>query len=215
MLKQGLVALGLCLLAQPAWAAGCAPTSLVKAVSHLATPGLPENAFARKPKTVYRQGATRLRLEESEDVDQGLHLLTVINEPDVWQVNLADNTAKHFVDRAPQQRTTAGVIGGGPGMPAKFGELEYGCEAAFARTYGQKSDERRSLGGRLVDTYVVAEGPQRLELFMDPAGAPVRITYQVGRQILAVVDYDSYEASLPDQPQLFAQPTGLNYVEAQ
>lgn len=212
MLKQCVVALGLCLLAQPSWAAGCAPTRLVKAVSHVSTPGLAENAFARKPKTVYRQGATMLRLEEAEDVDQGLHVLTVVNEPNIWVVNLADNTGKHLVDRGPDPRASASVIGGGP---PKFSELEYGCEADFARTYGQKSDKPRSLAGRVLDTYVVVEGTHRLEMLMDPAGAPVRITYQYGRQLLAVIDYDSYEANLPDQPQLFAQPTGLNYVEAQ
>ena len=51
-------------------------------------------SFATKPKTMYRAGNGHCRTEESPDIEQGLHGLMIVNEPDVWMLNLLTTPEK-------------------------------------------------------------------------------------------------------------------------
>src|SRR5712692_8492024 len=91
----------LVLPASVAWAAECAPEKMVRIVTRDATPGIDPQSFAALPKTLYRVGNARGRVEEMPDAARGVHGLIVVNEPDGWIVNLHDKSGRHVVDPGP------------------------------------------------------------------------------------------------------------------
>ena len=70
--------------------------------------GVPAEA---QPKVLYRSGRLHLRDEQPPDPDQGRHMLVVVSAPDVWIVNRADATGRHFVDPDPTPGVHAGRSG--------------------------------------------------------------------------------------------------------
>jgi hypothetical protein len=81
-------------------------------------------------------------VDEERDAKNGIHGRTIINEPDAWLINLADNTAKHFVDQGPTLNCRLPIFALDPGMAkSKIGELEFGRELEFFRENGAKSVE--------------------------------------------------------------------------
>lgn len=69
------------------------PDMMTKLTVRLQSPDIPEESFAAKPKTMYRTGNGYCRTEELPDPEQGIHGLMIINEPDVWMVNLLTKAA--------------------------------------------------------------------------------------------------------------------------
>src|SRR2546427_390751 len=67
----------LVLPASLAWAAECAPEKMVRIVTRDATPGIDPQSFAALPKTLYRIGNARGRVEEMPDAARGVHDLLV------------------------------------------------------------------------------------------------------------------------------------------
>src|ERR1700733_11064825 len=68
------------------------PESMTKLSVRLQSPQIPEESFAAKPKIMYRAGNGYCRTEELPDTEHGVHGLMIINEPDVWMVNLLAKT---------------------------------------------------------------------------------------------------------------------------
>src|SRR4051794_21069078 len=83
-----------------ALAGGGGPT-MTKVVLRDATPGVDPRSFAASPRTVYRVGDKKLRLEERPNPATGLHLLSVSDAPHAWLADLASKTVQHVVDPAP------------------------------------------------------------------------------------------------------------------
>ena len=84
--------------------ADCNPPGLFRIVTANASPGIPKDSFAGKPKVTYRAGNGLVRSEEMADTAGGIHQLSVINWPDVWVVNLLDKTGEHIVDDSQEIR---------------------------------------------------------------------------------------------------------------
>src|ERR1700681_679643 len=62
---------------------------------------VPQDNFARKPKTIYRAGSTYCRVEEAPDPEHNIRSLLIVNEPNAWMVNLATKAARHTVESWP------------------------------------------------------------------------------------------------------------------
>jgi hypothetical protein len=60
---------------------------MTKLTVHLLSPDIRQESFAAKPKTMYRFAKAYCRTAEAPDLENGIHGLTVIHEPDVWMVN--------------------------------------------------------------------------------------------------------------------------------
>jgi hypothetical protein len=54
----------------------------------------------RSRNLMYRTGNGFCRAEELPDPEYGIHGLAIINEPEIWIVNLLSKTAQHYVDPA-------------------------------------------------------------------------------------------------------------------
>ena len=121
-----------------------------------------------------------------------------------------DRTGRHLVDPGPTFFAAAPIIAG-QGVPAAFAELEFGCEAAFARGRGREAGSR-VVGGKTARIFALQSGDRRLEILLNERGEPAEVAYyQAGRTVL-VIRYDIYETGLPDNPALFQKPTGITFT---
>lgn len=203
--------LALALCASAAQAEVCAPRTLTRVVTREVTPQLPATHFARLPKTLYRLGAGRARVEEAPDKVQGIHMVVVIAEPDVWFANREDGSGRHVVDTGPTYDVHMPIFAGA-GLPRPIADIEFGCEAEFARAH-MPDTEQAGAGSRLT-AHVLRQGDYLLRLVLDAKGRPTEASLRRGGAILMSVAYDAFEAGLPDDPKLFVPPEGVAFVEA-
>jgi hypothetical protein len=94
---------------------------------------MPAESFAAKPKIYWRASNQYCRIDEEPDPKNGTYGRMIINEPDVWLVNLADNTARHVVDPGPTFNCRLPIFATDEEMAkSKIGELEFGRELESA-----------------------------------------------------------------------------------
>jgi hypothetical protein len=115
------------------------PTKMTHLIVQMSGTDIPVGSFAAKPKVYWRALNQYCRVDEERDPENGIHGTLVMNEPDVWMVNLADNTAKHLVDQGPTFNCKLPIFAFDPEMAkSKIGELEFGRELEFFRANGAK-----------------------------------------------------------------------------
>jgi hypothetical protein len=195
-------------------AAVCAPTSLVHIVVTAVTPGISAGSFEAQPRSIYRFGPDKLRIEEAPDPANAIHGLIVNAEPDIWMVNLFDGSGKHIVDPGPTFNVVApvfGIEGIAPGLLA----LEFGCEAEYIAANAPAPVRSEQVGASRYQVYRVAEGTDAVEILeLSGSAAPsfARL-YHRGRLALAL-RYDLFTPGLPMDPKLFVRPSGVRFTEA-
>jgi hypothetical protein len=189
----------------------CAPEKLMRIVTHDVTPSVALESFLRKPKTLYRMGTKYGRVEEPSNPRTGIHLLVVVNEPDVWMVNLRDRTGRHIVDPGPTFNFRAPVFEK-EGMPPLLETLELGCERAFLKANGAKLGSSDTVRGRRCALHSVELGDFRVALCLDTATEkPMRASVYERNLLLFAMEYDTYQDDLAPDPTLFAQPRGITF----
>src|SRR6185369_10472300 len=67
--------------------------------------------FAGQPRVMYIAEHAFGRVEEAPDPEQGIHGLIIVNEPNVWMLNLADYSGRHMVDRHPPTNLRLPIFG--------------------------------------------------------------------------------------------------------
>jgi hypothetical protein len=153
------LALIICLLA------GCcvaqqAPETMKKIEVILQSPDVPAGSFAAKPKVMYRAGNRYCRIEEAADLEQGIHGLLIINEPDYWMVNLLTKTAKHGIDPGPTFNCRMPIFPDSSGL-----ELEFGNELAYFKNKGATPQQGPVLQTKQTTAYNLDLGDFSLTLF--------------------------------------------------
>jgi hypothetical protein len=187
--------------------AKCAPKYVLRIVI-AAAGGADIPPFALRPKTIYRSGERLGRVEEEKNPESGLHLLVVVNEPDVWIVNRSDMTGQHGVDAGPSFLFRAPIV---PSLTSDYWKnFELGCEVPFMKAAGSESVAVEG-GGRMFTHR--AEGITA-RLYVDGKDVPTRVEVAGPDLELAIV-YRAFE-ELRDAPaDLFAKPAGVKFVEEQ
>ncbi len=211
-MKSLILALAASLAATPSLAATCAPAALTKLVTRAVGPDIAPGSFRAAPVTLYRQGERFVRTEEAADPARKVHLLIVAAAPDVWFVNRLDKSGRHIVDPGPTYDVHVPIVTG-VGVSAKFTELEFGCEAAFAKGRGYEAGVRL-VDGRSARIFAMTDGLQRLEILLSARDEPVEVAYFQGARQLLTIRYDLFQTGLPDNPALFAKPAGVTYQAA-
>ncbi len=208
-MKSCGLAILIALIGAPAVAATCAPPTLTRIVTRSVGPDIARGSFRAEPIILYRKGEKYLRNEEAPDPAQRVHLIMIVAEPDIWVVNLMDKTGKHMVDPGPTFVAHAPIVAG-QGVPPAFMELEFGCEAAFARARGREAGVR-TVSDKTARIYALQEGDRRLEILLTDGGVPAEVAYYQGAQTILTIRYDAYETGLPDDPALFQKPAGVTF----
>jgi hypothetical protein len=192
---------------QPA-AADCSEGKMLYLKIALEAPDVPADSFAAKPKVTYLLGTRYSRTEELPDPAQELHLLLVVNEPDVWMVNLVDHTGKHIVDPGPV------FIVNTPVMPdvdsPHWKPLQIGRELAFMKSVAA----RRTAGSPDADgtsVYTHTFEGITAQLYVSKRNVPTKMVVRrpQGGFTLKYLEYDCRSPDLS----LFQRPAGIIYRE--
>lgn len=217
-MRETAKALTIIALASTAGFGQQSPETMVKLAVSLQSPGIPEESFAAKPKTMYRAGNGYCRTEELPDPEHGIQGLMILNEPDAWMVNRITKTARHFVDPGPTFNCHLPIFRGeqlksATDMKDPILELEFGQELDYFKGKGVTPREGQVLREKPTTVYAVDVGDSQLFLFT--TGTPER-PWAVARQhgnVREIFWYASYE-QLPFDPKLFAKPVDVKIEEA-
>ena len=211
-MKSALI-LALSLLGTQAAAATCAPAGLVHIVTREVTPGIDPKSFNAKPVSLFRQGARRSRLEEQPDEANRSQALAVIDEPNIWMVNLTDRTGRHIIDPGPELAAHASVFAD-PKVSPRILELEFGCEADFVAAHAAKVDRTEALEGAAVDVHRFVDGTEAVEILEKHGSAePTEARYYRGGKLAWAIRYDLYDTQAPADPAMFAAPAGIKFED--
>lgn len=199
-----------CMLPLPAYSFDnvCAPQSLIKVVTSMESPDLPADHFYRVPKTLYRIGERQGRAEEAFNPKTGIHLLIVVNEPDMWMVNLAERRGRHMIDPGPTFIFRASIFGEAAVRSTFIRNFEIGCEIQRLHKAGVKpaKTSHATLGD--VNRMEFIEGEERLILY-EKSNKPLRLELMNGERLIVAMNYLSYEVGLKIRPELFTKPDGI------
>lgn len=188
----------------------CAPQKLLKVVTTIDAPGLPQEHFGRVPKTLYRLGDGNGRIEEAPNPQSGLHILIVVNEPHVWIVNLATRQGRYQKDPGPTYYFRARLFAEAAVQSPFMRTLEIGCESAWMREAGAKPLDTVHPALGSVQKLELVEGQERLVLF-ERGGKPLLVELYGPTGWLLSMNYISYESDLKPDPTLFKQPKGIRF----
>lgn len=192
--------------------------TMMKLSVRIQSPNVPEGSFGAKPKVMYRAGNRYCRTEEMADPEHGIHGLMIINEPDIWMVNLLTNTARHLVDPGPTFNCRMPIFIYGEDVKSAgdlknpLFELEFGRELEYFKGKGAPPNDGPVLQGKATKAYSIEAGDSRLFLFT--IGTPER-PLAVARQhngAREIYWYGVYE-EVPFDSKLFARPTGVEIEE--
>jgi hypothetical protein len=166
------------------------------------------DSFAAQPRTCYRAGNLFGRIEEAPDKKLGLHGLIVIKCPDVWMVNLIDNSGKHIIDRSPPSTVHLPIISSGPKL---YKTLEFGRELEFFRSNGATPNAGPVIDKQKTTAYKYGDDLVETELLVDDKDKPLRliITSPNGKRTL---EYLAYE-TVPFSAQKFERPDNIAFAE--
>lgn len=180
--------------------------TMTKIVTHDDSPDLKSDSFHSKPKTLYRIGNKYARMEEAEDTQNGLKLLIIVSEPDIWQINLQDKSGRHIVDPGPSYNFYAPIVYS-EGAPKELSNLELGEEIKFMKTHEAKKSSGHEIKGIKCDRYEVTLEGYGIHLFTkENAEIPQKVVVSHGGKVLISLFYDEYEVGLEPKMDLFVVP---------
>ena len=190
------------------------PSTMIHAIVQMSGTDFPDGAFAGKPKTIWRATNSYCRVDEEPDPQQGLHLRTIMNEPNSWLVNLADNRAKHMVDPGPTFNCRLPIFALSMEiLKSKVGGLEYGHELEFFQKRGAKQVDGPKLDSFKANYYELALDGMVLKLVERvDIHVPILIALLQGQKVTQV-RYLLWEDKVPFKADLFAKPVGVNIEE--
>lgn len=190
------------------------PKTMVKLSMRLIEPEPEAGSFAAQPRVLWRADTKYARIAEAPDLENHIHGLTILNEPDIWMINLSDKSGKHIVDRGPSLDVHLPIFPAPAGVKMKLRELEFGKELEFFAINGATVSVGEVLKGKPAERHELTMSGRKLILWTDTASKkPVRISMTFSGQT-QTVEYVSYEDGLPFDPSLFQPPAGLTLTGA-
>lgn len=209
-----LTAVAAFILPLGAFCADDVPTKMIHVIVQMSGTDIPEGSFAGKPKTIWRASHSFCRSDEEPDPEQGLHLSIIMNEPDSWLVDLANNRAKHMVDPGPTFNCRLPIFAFDMAMvKGKIGELEYGHELEFFQKNGAKQVDGPQLQSFKANYYELVVDGMLLKLVERvDIHVPILIGLVQGEKITQV-RYLLWDDQVPFKADLFAKPTGVSMEE--
>ena len=183
---------------------------MIKIQYHFDSPQVTRNKFEFTPRTLYRSSTKYFRHEEQEDTKNETHNLFIVNEPDVWIVNLYDNSGQHEVDDGPTFHTRVPVFGDKKNNATI--DFEFGQEQAYFKYYGARQVSDTTINSEYCQAYELTRGNWVLHLYVsDYSQLPYVVTRKDINKRVQLVWYDSYETDLILDASLFQKPENVKF----
>jgi len=188
---------------------------MLKIVTRNITPGTEKGSFAALPTTSYLFGNKYARIEEEPDAALKLHGLIIVNEPDVWMINLWDKTGRHIVDTEKEGSFHAPII---PDADVKMGkkilEFEFGNELEFMKNNNAQISQI-DIDQKAYDLYSLEIEGVKIELILEKERQVPHIARVIeGKETVYAVAYDEYEPNLTANLALFDPLEDIEIFEA-
>jgi len=189
------------------------PAKMTKIIAQKTGTGIAADSFAAKPKIYWRASNQYCRVDEEPDTQNGIHGRLIVNEPDAWLVNLADNTAKHVVDLGPTFNCKLPLFATTVELAnSKVGQLEFGRELEFFQSNGAKAGDGPKLSFP-ANYYVLPVGDTLLTLIeRSDIHAPILISLIHGDEVIKV-RYLLWDDQIDFKDELFAKPAVVKIEE--
>jgi hypothetical protein len=189
------------------------PTKMIHLIAQMSGTDIPAGAFGGKPKTMWRASNNYCRIDEEPDPQKGLHLRTIMNEPDAWLVDLASNRAKHMVDPGPTFNCRMPIFAFDMAMAkGKIGELEFGRELEFFQKNGAKEVSGPKLEFKAAYYELELNGMILKLVERVDIHAPILIALLQGEKTTEV-RYLLWDDQVPFKIDLFSKPAGVTMEE--
>ena len=194
------------------------PATMTRMMVKLESPDVPKDSFAAQAKRMYRAGSRYCRIEENPDLENGIHGLIIINEPDSWMINRLTKTARHILDQEPTLNcrlpifAAAEDVQSAEDLKKPMMELEFGREMEYFHPKSAAPKAGPVLRDKSTMVYTVKIGEWQLFLFAagDPE-VPVAVV-RANDKKREIYWYGEYEL-LPFDAKLFAKPEGVKIEE--
>lgn len=190
------------------------PKVMTKITTRLVEPKPIPGSFSSQVKTCWRAGTKYARVAEAPDLQDHIHGLIIVSEPDVWVINLFDKSARHIVDSGPSFDAHLPIFDVAERSKTKLSKLEFGRELDFFIENGAKKSVGESLKGNPTARYDMIMGGHQLTLWTDAkTKKPVRISLTAGAEA-RTIEYLGYDEGVPFDSSLFKPPLGVTVTEA-
>lgn len=187
------------------------PRRMIRTTVSWAAENIPHDSFAERPKTMTRAGSRYCRIDLEMNPARHIHQTSIINEPDMWDLDRTSMVAKHFVDPGPTFNCRLPIFGIDTISGEDIRNLEFGRELEFFRA---RRARVIAVGGRKSGSvYELPLGHRIVRLKMRPGDrAPEALELAYGGR-LQLVKYIEWNDQLPFDPALFAKPRDARFEE--
>lgn len=205
-------------LAAPGTLAQQAHKEMVHIKIKLIDPAPAAGTFAAEPKEYWRSGKVFARMAEGPDYKfqptpkskpMSIQQLMIINEPDIWLLDLMSKKGKHIVDPGPTFVVHMNMFD--KTLP-ELGKLEYGGELAFFKEHSARAFDGPAVNGKPTTKFELTLSEHQLTLLVDKSNNPVRMTWINPAKKSYTLEYMVYEMTKFD-PSLFKLPSGFQMQE--
>lgn len=191
------------------------PSKMFHTVVQMSGTGIDPTSFAAKPKIYWRASNKYCRVDEESDAEHGIHGRLIVNEPDIWMVNLVDNSARHIVDPGPTFNCKVPIFAfDQETAKSKVGELEFGHELEFFRANGAKLIDGPKLDFKSKYYELTIDGSDLRLVEREDIHAPILVALKKGDKVFQV-RYLLWDDNVPFKSDLFSKPMGVTIGEAQ
>jgi len=171
------------------------------------------DSFGAKPRVIYIAGDNWTRMEEAADPARGVQQLIVATEPDIWMINLLDQTGRHILDEDPKPVVHQHILS--PKAPKVFAGLEFGKEAAFFQAQQAKALPEQTVDGQRCEVSEFKSEPYRVVLYVGAdTHRPFQLDIAQTGEAPYSIRYLKYETELPFDAALYQPPAGTKISEA-
>jgi hypothetical protein len=168
-------------------------------------------SFDSEPVSYWCAGSGHGRIDMAPDDKNGMHELIIMNDPNVWMIDLNSKSGRHIVDHSPPLVVHFQVFG--PTIPFEKGKpnLEFANEVEYFKYRNAKVSAGPTLAGRKTISYECTVEGKKLSLLTDTSARPLRITYS-GADAHEILEYLRYD-EVPSDAAYFEAPAGIKIAE--
>jgi hypothetical protein len=190
------------------------PEKMTHIVVQYSGTDFPANSFMERPKAFWRAANSFCRSEDEMDPIQIVHLATIMNEPDVWTVDLAGARGKHRLDLGPTFNCRLPIFAFGETMATgTLGQLEFGHELEFFKAHHAaevKGPELKAFKALYYELNI--DGATLRMIERADTQQPALIALVRGNKMIKA-KYSVWE-EIPFNAELFKKPTEVQIEEA-
>jgi hypothetical protein len=185
---------------------------MTKIVFRYIASDLQEGAAGAKPKTYYLAGDRYARIEQESDATLHSPSLIIVNEPDIWLMDLKAKAGNHSVNPGPDFSVHNPILG--TDSPEDLFDFEFGHEVEFLSRVHARDLDPKEIRERQCTTRQFEAGEYLVTIYLEAKkNSPVELKAFKNGKMIFTIEYLNYDSGLPFDASLFQPPKGINLTE--